>query len=229
MENRFLRDTLFSGITSGGFKLGTALTLGWFWVRGTGCSVLYRGSSMEAIDFDNMLAVTAIDAGEISPPPYVQHSNDTVYFYVVRRSNCCGNEEQTLAAAVKVSIDADGELAESKPNGIYDIKARQANGNKVQLIWYYCPIKQQSAPAHFKVYYDNGTGQIDYENPVAMICYAGKRFYSYQSESLVAGEYLFAVRAEDAAGKENLSLAGVKIQLNTVEPDAVNILNIESI
>jgi hypothetical protein len=229
MNIRFLRNALFSGMTSSGFKLGTALTLGWFWVRGAGCSVLYRGSSMGTIDFDNILAVTTVNAGEISPPGYVQHDSDTTYFYVVRRSNCCGDEEQTLAAAVRVSINADGEPAEPRPNSIYEIKAQQVDGNKVRIIWYYCPIEQQSAPAHFKVYYDAGTGQVDYENPIATICYAGRKFYSYQSESLVADECLFAVRAEDSAGEENLSLAKIKIQLNTANPDAVNILSIESI
>lgn len=229
MDIRFLKNALFSGMTSNGFKLGTALTLGWFWMRVAGCSVLYRDSSMEMIDFDNILAVTTIDADEISPPAYVQHSSDTTYFYVVRRSNCCGDEEQTLAAAVKVSIKADGELAEPRPNSIYRIKAQQVDGSKVRLIWYYCPIEQQSAPVHFKVYYDNGAGQIDYENPIATICYTGRKFYSYQSESLAAGEYLFAVRAEDAASEENLSLAKIKIQLDTANPDTANIISIESI
>ena len=229
MEIRFLRNALSPGMTSNGFKLGTALTLGWFWVRVGGCSVLYRGNSMERIDFESILTVVGPQASSISPPSYMQHNEDTSYYYVLRRCNVCGDEEHTLAAAVKVSIDADGELAKPQPNSIYEVKAQQVDGNKVRLIWYYCPIEQQSAPAHFKVYYDAGTGQIDYENPIATIYYAGKKFYSYQSESLIAGEYLFAVRAEDAAGEENLSLARIKIQLDTANPDAVNILNIESI
>ncbi len=229
MEIRLLRNALFSGMTSNAFKLGTVLTLGWLWVRVAGCSVLYRGSSMERIDFENILTVAGPQAGLISPPSYVKHNNDTGYYYVLRRSNVCGDEEHTLAAAVKVSIDADGELAKPQPNSICEIKAQQVDGNKVQLTWYYCPIEQQSAAVHFKVYYDAGTGQINYENPLATIHYAGERFYSYQSELLNAGEYWFAVRAEDAAGTENCSLAQIKIQLDTTKPDAIDILSIEAI
>jgi hypothetical protein len=229
MEIRFLRNALFSGMTSNAFKLGTVLTVGWFWVRVAGCSMLYRGSGMERIDFENILAVAGPQAGLISPPSYVKHNNDTGYYYVLRRSNVCGDEEHTLAASVKVSINADGELVKPQPNSIFEIKAQQVDGNKVQLIWYYCPIEQQSEPVHFKVYYDAGTGQIDYENPIAAIQYAGERFYSYRSEVLNTGEYWFAVRAEDTAGTENRSLARIRIQLNSAEPDTIDILSIEAI
>ena len=229
METKWLKEVLFAGMTAKAFKLGTALTLGWFWVRVAGCSVLYRGGGMERIDFENILSVTEADAGTISVPNYVRHNNDTSYFYVICRSNSCGDQEHTLAAAVKVSINANGDLAKPQPNNICEIKVRQVDGNETQLIWYYCPIEQQSAPAYFKVYYDVGTGQIDYENAMATICYAGQRFYSYRSDSLDTGEYLFAVRAEDIAGTENRSLAQIKIQLNTTSPDAIDILSTEAI
>lgn len=229
METKWLKGALFAGMTANAFKLGTTLTLGWFWVRVAGCSVLYRGCSMEQVDFENILSVAEVDAAEVSVPSYVQHNNDTSYFYVVRRSNGCGIEEYTLNAAVRVSIDVDGELAESQPSKVCEIKWRQVDGNKIQIIWYYCPIEQQSAPAYFKVYYDAGTGQIDYENSIAAICYTGHRFYNYQSDTLGAGEYLFAIRAVDSAGTENCSLARIKVQLNTMGPDVVDILSAEAV
>ena len=229
METKWLKEALFSGMTSNAFKLGTVLTLGWFWPRVGGCSVLYRGSSMETINFDDVLAVAEVDTEQISPPSYVQHNNSSIYFYVVRRANNCGYMEHTLAAAVKVSIDADGNLALPQPNNIFEAIAEQVSGNRVQLAWFYCPLGQQSAPVCFKVYYDSGTGQIDYENPIATIRYAGRKFYSYQSSSLNAGTYLFAIRAEDAAGTENSSLAQLKIQLDTTSPDAVDILSAKTV
>jgi len=229
METMWLKEALFAGMGANAFNLGTVLTLGWFWSRVAGCSALYRGGSMETIDFENILAVAKIDADVISPPSYVQHSSGTNYFYVIRRSNNCGDQERTLAAAVKVSIDANGDMAEPQPNNVCEIIPCQIDGNKVQLIWYYCPIEQQSVPAYFKVYYDAGTGQIDYENSIATICYAGRGFYSYQSGSLDAGEYLFAVRVEDAAGTENCSLARIKIQLDAISPDPIDVLSAEAI
>ena len=229
METKWLKEALFAGMTANAFKLGTVSTLGWFWPRVAGCSVLYRGSSMESIDFANILTVADADAAEISPPSYVQYNNSTTYFYVVRRANNCGDQEHTLAAAVKVSIDANGDLAEPQPNNVFEIRARQMNGNKIELIWCYCPIEQESAPAYFKVYYDAGTGQIDYENPIATIRYAGQRFYSCQSGSLEANKYQFCIRAEDAIGTENGSLAQIKIQLDTTSPDAIDILSAETV
>jgi hypothetical protein len=81
----------------------------------------------------------------------------------------------------------------------------------------------------FNVYYDGGMGQIDYENPLTKISYEGRRFYSYQSGALGAGGYLFTIRAEDADGIENSSSAQLKIQLDTSNPDAIDILSTETV
>lgn len=229
METHFLKDALFSGMTSNAHKTGTVLSMGWFWMRIAGCSALYRGPSMESIDFDNLLAVTGLNADTISPPNYLPHNNGSTYFYVIRRVNGCGYQERTIAAAVKVSIDAEGNLAESQPNKVFAWRIEQTEGDKVQLLWYYCPIEQKSGPARFKVYYDSGTGQIDYENPIATIDYKGRRFYSYLANELDAGRYLFAVRAEDADGVTNSTSASLKIQLNTKAPDATDLLGAEAV
>jgi hypothetical protein len=229
MENRWLKEALFMGMTSNAFKLGTVLTLGWFWPRLAGCSVLYRGFSMETIDFADILAVAGAEAGQIQPPTYVPHNSSSTYFYVIRRANSCGDQENTLAAAVKVALGADGELVQPQPNSVFDVRAQQVAGSKVELIWFYCPLEQQSRPACFKVYCDAGTGQVDYENPIDVISYAGRKFYSYQSDSLDTGVYLFAIRAEDVAGTENSSLAVIKIQLDSTKPEAINILGIEAV
>jgi hypothetical protein len=228
MDSKFF-DSLYEGDSPNGVKLGMGLTCGDFWPRVAGCSVLYRGSGMEAIDFVNLLAVAEAEASEISPPSYVPHNSGSIYFYVVRRVNNCGYEEHTLAAAVKVSIDANGELAEPQPSNVFETRAEQVDGNKVRLVWYYCPIEQQSQPVCFNVYYDAGTGQIDYGNPIAKISYAGRRFYSYQSDVLEGDKYLFAIRAEDAAGVENASLAPVKVHLDTASPGAIDILNAKAV
>ena len=227
MEPILLREVLFCGASANAFKLGTVLTLGWFWVRTEGCSLLYRGGSMETIAFDNILAVADLEVEQIQPPTYVSHDNNATYFYVVRRVNECGQMEHTLSASVKVTIDADGNLISPRPNDIFEVKAEQLAGNKIQLIWYYCPLEQESSPTRFKVYYDAGTGQIDYENPLATISYTGRKFYSYQSDALDAGTYLFAVRVEDATGASDGSLAYVRIQLDAAIPDAVSILSAE--
>ena len=229
IETTWPTDALFNGMTANAFKLGTALTMGWFWTRTNGCSVLYRGESMEEIDFANILAVTEPDDSKISPPCFIPHSSDTTYFYVVRRFNSCGYQEQTLAAAVKVSIDSNGELAEPRPNKVFDSVCGIIDGDKIRLTWYYCPIGQQSAPARFNVYYDNRSGQIDYQNAIAQVNYKRRKFYSFQSNTLAPGSYLFAIKAENKDGIENNSFAQLKIQLNPRVLSSINILKAEAV
>jgi len=229
MEIHWLREALFAGQTSNAFKLGTVLTLGWFWSRVAGCSILYRGGSIETIDFRNILVVAEADASEIQPPDYLQHNGNSTYFYVIRRTNNCGAQEYTLAASVKFSIDANGDMAKPRPNSVLAARAKQVTGNKVQLLWFYCPIEQKSRPTHFKLYYDSGTGQIDYENAIASRSYAGRLFYSYRSDMLDEDTYLFAIKVEDAAGTEDASSGHIKFQLDTKSPDTIDIVGAETV
>jgi hypothetical protein len=229
IELNWLRNVLFNGMTSNAFKLGTTLSLGWFWSHIAGCSALYRGLSIEQIDFDTVLTVAEKNAREISPPDYLPHENNSTYFYAVRRYNHCGYQENTLAATAKVSFDAEGELDKPQPNKIFTAIAVQEYADKVRLTWFYCPLEQDSQPACFNIYYDSRTGQIDYENPLAVISYKGQKFYSYESDRLEPGRYLFAIRPEDADGIENSSSACLSIEIDDKYPDAISIIQAEAV
>lgn len=228
VELNWLKDALFNGMTANALKLGTTLSLGWFWARITGCSVLYHGPSIEEIDFDAALTVVKTDASEISPPSYLPHESNSTYCYVVRRYNHCGYQEHTLAATAKVSLDNEGELDKPQPNKIFAARAEQVDNDKVLLTWFYCPLGQESQSAAFNIYHDSRTGQIDYENPLAVIGYQGQKFYSHESGSLETGKYLFAIRTKDADGIENNSSACLAIELDDKGPDAINILQAET-
>ncbi len=225
MERRWLTDALFNGMTANAIKLGTILSMGWFWTRVAGCTALYRGSDMSKIDFSDILAVAGQNASEISPPCYLPHNNDSTYYYIVRRFNNCGCEELTLAAAAKVSINIDGELSPPQPNKIFTLKAEQVECSKIKLTWFYCPIEQKSQPARFNIYSDGGTGQLDYENQLASIDYQGRIFYRFTTDCLEAARYMFAVRAEDADSTENDSQAKLCIQLDAANPNPIEILS----
>jgi len=229
METKWYKDALYNGMTANAFKLGTVLTLGWFWVRVDGCRVLYRGGSMDSIDFENILAVVAGDAAEISPPEYVEHGSGVTYFYVVRCVNMCGDEEQTFGCAVMVVMDGGGELAACEPNDIFMMKAEQSAGARVRLAWSYFPIEQHVEPAFFRVYSDGGTGDIDYENALAAVEYRGRGYYSYESGTLDTGRYLFAVRAEDAAGMDDGSARRLEVTVDGGSPPVIEILGVEAI
>ncbi len=228
-ERSWLREALFNGMTANAFRLGTVLNLGWFWVRVAGCSALYRGVSMGQIDFLNILVVAEKEAHELSPPSYVPHGNNSTQFYVIRRFNNCGHQERTLAAAVKVSVNSNGDLATPQPNNIFISKLERVDGDKVKLVWFYCSLDQKSQPVCFNIYFDNRSGQIDYQNLLSTIDYTGRKFYSFQSDTLEVGEYLFAVRAADAGGTESGSLARLSIRPDTTMPDAINILECNAV
>lgn len=229
MDVGFYKDALFSGMTSNAFKFGTTLTLGWFWMRMAGCSALYRGPKISEVDFDYTLSVEPFDAVQIDVLDYAQHLANETYFYVLRKVNGCGDHEKTFSAASIVAIDADGELAKAEPNKVFGINAKLVSGPRAKLIWYYCPLHQQSKPAYFQVYSDNATGQVDYENPLATIDYLGRRYYCWLSDVLSAGRYSFAVKAFDSSGINEDSSAVVSVDVTNSPPDSVDILSVETI
>ena len=229
MERQFLKESLFIGQTCNGYKVGTVLTCGWFWVRVRGCMMLYRGGDLSAIDFTNILAVSDAEAEQINVPSWLEHRADGSYIYVVRRVNCCGMVESGLRGLVRVRFDSEGGLEEPRPNGVFGLMVRQFASDKAKLGWFYCPLCQGCVPACFKVYSDDGSGQIDYENEIGLVGYEGRGFYVFITEQLDEGSHLFAVRAEDRAGVQNDSLANLMVELDFSMPQKVQIISAEAL
>jgi hypothetical protein len=229
MEPTWLKEVLFAGQTANGFKLGTTLALGWFWARVKGCRIMYRGGSMEGIDFEDVLAVAGANANEIELPGYLTHEPGEVYFYVVRCANRCGQIERTLRAATKAVIDNAGKLGKARPNGVVGLRAAQGQDGKVELVWTYNSMEQESGPVQMRVYSDGGTGGVDYQNPAATVKYKGRRFYRHEIESPEDGQYRFAVRAADEKDNENESMQTVAVEIQNKTIEAIEIVNIESI
>ena len=181
---------------------------------------------MEGVDFENVLAVVEPDVDEISLPSYLSHEAGEVYFYVVRCANRCGDIERTLRAAVKVAIDNDGKLGKTRPNEIVGLRAEQGQDGKVEIVWTYNPMEQGSGPAETRVYSDEGTGEVDYQEPVATVKYKGRRFYRHRIERPADGRYRFAVRAADANGNECESKQTVEVEVRAERPDAIEVVGV---
>jgi hypothetical protein len=228
MDAKFF-SSLYEGDSPNGVKLGMGLTGGDFWPRPNGCQNLYRGPDLsgEAIDFENILASAGISQTQITAPSWLPHLPSTTHFYLVRRANGCGQEEHTLGAAEIIVIDETGELAEPRCNNVFSVKACQIDGDRVELVWFYHSIGQKAAPARFEIHSDNGSGQIDYENAVAQMDYTGRRFYSWQSETLPAEKYLFCIKAFTAEDESDGSPGRVEIHLDRTKPGAIEILQAE--
>lgn len=224
MDARFF-DSLFEGDSANGVKLGMGLTGGDFWPRVEDCQNLYRGGSVCTIDFDTILAVRDVDEILIGCGDEVGHEAGQSYLYVVRRANRCGDQEQSFGAAIMAVFDGESGLIEPGCNKVFSIFAEQIKGPRVRVVWYYCPIGQEVACGGFNVYSDNGTGQVDYETPVTAVDYAGARFYSYKSDVLSEGRYLFVIRAVSKIGQENNFDGAIEIEIGDMLPDGVGSLS----
>lgn len=228
MDAKFF-DSLYEGDSANGLKLCMGLTDGDFWARPGGVQNLYRGQKADALDFETIVAVADINNNSISVPIFVEHNSSTYYIYVIRRINRCGDEEQTISATVRADFDANGDLNPAGTNKVFSVKSEQYDANKVRLIWFYWPINQSKQITKFKIYSDNGSGVLDYENPIAQIDYTGRKFYDYLTNTLTNNSNRFCIRAVASDGTEDDWLDEIMIQLNKQEPDSVNILQTDII
>lgn len=222
MDAKFF-DSIFEGDSANGFKLGMGLTNGDFWPRPNGCQNLYCGSSFYTIDFDNILVVIDIDEELIDVAGFDPEPCEA-YLYVLRRVNCCGEEEQSLVAAVKVEFDSLGNLVEPCCNNILSVGAEQFGGSRVRLIWYYCPIDQQAECGSFNVYWDGGSGEIDFETVICSKDYAGPNLYCYETGVLTESEYIFCVKAMSETTVMNGLSGRVEIQIRDLAPNSIDML-----
>jgi len=227
METRWYKQALLGGMTVDAFRLGTVLSLGWFWMRRNGCCLLYRRKDAEIIDVSRLLSVANNNTEQIEAPTYLSNKAGSLYFYVVNRANGCGYVERSFSGAVKVCFNQEGHLAVPIPNNVVNLKAGVLAGPKVRLGWYYCPLEEGAKPILFRVYWDGGNGQIDYQNPLAAINYEGQGFYHFHSQTLVAGAYHFAVMAVDSNGIEGNSQTVLRIKVADSGPDIVRVANME--
>ncbi|HIJ71600.1 MAG TPA: hypothetical protein HPP87_09600 [Planctomycetes bacterium] len=224
MDTKFF-DSLFEGDSANGVKLCLGLTGGDFWTRISGCQNLYRGPNSETIDFDTILATRQVVKDSITVPAFAAHQSLSSYVYVLRRANICGQEELTFRAVVKVSFDEQGNLIEPGCNEVFALTARQVAGPRVRLLWYYCSMGQGAEPVSFNVYWDGGTGEVDYEVASGRLDYTGPRYYSFETDVLTSDSYEFCVRAVSKDGRESNDLGSVRIQIRYSVPESVGLLH----
>lgn len=218
---------LCNGACADAFQLGTVLTRGWFWVRSAGCTAVYRGPSIEDVDFGQIVHVADTDAQEIPLPAHLTPEAGSKCCYVVRRFNGHGDQEQTRGAAVVVRMGDDGKPALSAPNDVFALHGVQIAGGKVQLEWLHCPLDQQAEPVRFSIYTDHASGQVDFDTPLAKVAYRGRRFHRCVIDALPDGTHRFVVRTESAEGVESKPGPAVSCPVRTAGPECVTILAAE--
>ena len=225
MDAKFFA-SLFEGDSGNGVKLGMGLTGGDFWPRVNGCRNLYRGEEPYDMDFDELISVSDIETGKMFSD--LHHLAGTAYLYALREANGCGDEQYGPGAVVRAAFDSEGDLTGPGCNDVFHVGAKQAAGCRVRLLWYYCPLDQEAVCSEFRVYSDNGSGQIDFDNVIATVKCTGARVYSYVSDSLSEGRYRFCVNCVTDADIESGGGA-VGIDVTGTEPVGIDSLTVGAV
>jgi len=223
MDAIFQRFRKQEGRFGAGRHLGLGLTWGRFWSRRRGCCNLYRCCGhVDDVDYEDIRAVGPSE-GKMELIGSLVYDPNTDYFYAVRRVSGSGKQEQGTQAVVKLSLDEDVKVKGDRPNGVFGLAAHAVGGGRIKLYWWYWCLGQEVEPRSFKVYGNNGSGEIDYEQELAEVDYAGSRLYNYVSS---AGEdskvYRFSVRAVGDDGVDDGSLAFVEVRMDLSGPESLD-------
>ena len=194
METRFLKEALFGGMTSNAFKLGTVLSLGWFWMRISGCHTVYRGQDGN-IDYATICAVMELADSQVTIPNQDLPAN-TIWHYLRRQVSDCGLESDDSPLCVVV-IDSNGDTIGDTPNPPHNLTIEKLAGAKLKLRWRYTRISEEIVPTGFHIYMDSGSG-FDFGSPDAAVSFNRGRNgeFEWTSGSLNNGQtYKFVVRS----------------------------------
>ena len=214
---------LYNNLTEGDFANGLllrqSLAEGEFWTLQNGCVAVYRGEdSVAKIDYERIAAV-GFDQGLLQLAASFSHAPDSETFYAARRISGTGKQELNRGVLVRFALDAQGKSRPAKPNQVQRMWTRQIQGGRIRFSWWYWPMGQETEPVWFYVYGDDGSGQVDYENPVGKVKYNGRYFHFYETEPLEEGKtYQFGVRAVTAAGVEDGNTAAMEATVDMTGP-----------
>ena len=227
METKWLKEALYGGMTSNAFKLGTVLSLGWFWMRPAGCYTVYKGQDGD-IDYDTLLAVMELNDTQVS----MAHQDlplNTIWEYIRRQVSGCGLESADSPSCI-VAIDANGDMIGNAPNTPLSVTIEVLSGGRLKLRWRYTKLSEEIAPTGFKIYMDSGSG-FDFDTPEATVLYRHGRAgglewqhgeFSWISDELVHGQlYKFIVRGYRTGEGETRNTDFVAAAADSVGPAAI--------
>lgn len=220
MESKFLREALFGGMTSNAFKLGTVLSLGWFWQRIAGCHTVYRGQDGN-IDYDKIQAVMNLNDSQISIANQNLPAN-TIWHYIRRQVSDCGLESEDSPACVVV-VDSTGAMIGKTPNQPLNLTIEKLSNARLNLRWRYSKLGEEVTPTGFKIYMDSGSG-FNFASPDATVLYSrgdGVEF-RWTSDPLTHGQlYRFCVRTYRDTEGESQNVNYVAARADSEGPDAI--------
>lgn len=223
MESKFFQNAVFIGLSANAIKLGTILTLGQFWVRPSGCHIIYRGQD-GAMNYNDIQAVMNIADEDVFINAQTLPPN-TIWHYIRRQCSDCGLESPDSPPCIVV-INADGDMISNTPNTPVNLIIEQLAGGKLRLRWRYFETGQEVIPTSFKIFMDSGDG-FDFDSPIATVPYRRAVEHSWTSDTLIHGQrYKFIVQSYAANAGQSNNTNFVFAIADAVGPPAANGLTI---
>lgn len=168
---------------------------------------IYGNGGSGFIDYSTALATVAHPTVTWESPAI---ASPGVYNYGVRAVDTSAREEFNTDVVVSITLVGTPPSEQAAlPNAPTGLSALAVAGGKIQLTWEYDGHLESATPTLFSVYYDNGTGTVDYVTPLTTVAYSagtpdGKVLeYTFLTGALVdATTYKFGVRASAGADEE---------------------------
>lgn len=195
-------DPIHRGWTRRGIANGLSATSGFAFPRIRGGYNLYRTIS-GGPESKELVGAAGADACEIRTFGWVRHEALTEYVYRLVPVGGGGVENWADMTRTTVRFDAAGMWVGPLPNAPTDLQAVPQSLGRVAVRWTYLPQGEETAPAGFNLYTNEGR-EIDYGSVAGQIAYrAGRVHFEYVTGPAADGMRVgWAVRAYGPFGHE---------------------------
>jgi len=198
---RFLNvwDPIFCGFTAKGIADAMPALGGWGFARRAGGYNLYRGEgATPTVNYDLAVGAASASQSQIANFPTYPYSVSTIHWLGIRAISPGGAEEANTDRVLRIETDADGVPLGLVPNPPVNLAVYPRAGGIFVIAWEHDPRREQTPPASWRVYHDNGTGTMNWTTPIATVTGTGYVTGAYADETTVK----FGARALSAADVE---------------------------
>ena len=231
-------DSIHRGWTPRGIANGLCATNGFCFPRMAGGYNLYRGTpGLEDVDTNIPVGAAGAKATQIQTFSWRPHAASTGYVFVLRSiggggvESASSDEAPSRPQVVSVPFDEAGLPEGLKPNPPTALCVARAADGRFAVSWDYVPRDEETPPAQFKVFTDNGTGVMDYDTPIGTVPYrprAGR--FEFVTETHAHGAVrTFGVRSVSTDGSTDGNTATVTSWADAEGPPVHTAVQVEVI
>lgn len=195
-------DPIHRGMTPHGIANGVCATDGFGFPRIRGGYNLYRSASGTPTTEGSPVGAADADATTVRTFPWVKHAAGACYTYRLTSLNGGGAENVADEVVCTTCFDGEARWVGLCPNAVSDLRVNALSGGRFEVAWSYLRDGEQVEPAHFEVFHDNGSGQVDFDTAAGTVPYRrGRVHYAHVSEPFAHDvRVCWAVKAVSAEG-----------------------------